>query len=241
VAPDELNIDAAASAAKIADLVKGWLKRREQVAELKRNERLKKEEEERARQEKIRIEEEEQQRQRDKKKAEEEVEKEKERVEAAKDDTLRVASDAKMGDLTITLKWSSGSSDLDLHCRSPGGHEIYYKSFKKPQFSPCGGQLDIDYTSIQPGGSIENIYWEKNAPRGKYTVWVNNYSGEHDTPFDLSVAGGGEDKFGRPLVKRFTNMTTPKSGGGDNGRKLRVCEFEYNSKIEKIIWHFARQ
>ena len=80
----------------------------------------------------------------------------------------------------------------------------------------------------------------QQAPLGRYIVWVNNFSGNVNTNFDLSVAGGGEDKFGRPMVKRFPNLITPASGEGDNGRKYKVCEFEYKSKTEKIIWHFAR-
>ena len=165
-----------------------------------------------------------------------------------------------MGDLTITLKWTEGSRDLDLHCQCPGGQEIYYENKHA-----CGGQLDIDHTSIQPGGSIENIFWEKNvsrlslnasaviamphashavlcpflrqAPQGRYIVWVKNFSQDVDTPCDVSVAGGGEDTYGRPLVKRFTNVRIPKEG---SDRKLRICEFEYLSKTEKVVWHYCK-
>ena len=42
-----------------------------------------------------------------------------------------MASDAKMGDITITLKWNSGGPDLDLHCKVPAGQEIYYSQYRK--------------------------------------------------------------------------------------------------------------
>ena len=72
------------------------------------------------------------------------------------------------GDLKVTLLWNF-YADIDLHIKTPGGEEIYYKN----RNDSCGGELDVDNRS---GGvdSAENIYWA-NPPRGEYQVSLVYY------------------------------------------------------------------
>lgn len=83
---------------------------------------------------------------------------------------------AQSGNITASLIWND-PSDLDLHAYvqagTSGPDHIFYGNKKA-----AGGHLDVDMNvklagkghSLQP---VENIYW-KNAPGGKYTIFVTN-------------------------------------------------------------------
>ena len=66
---------------------------------------------------------------------------------------------------------------------------------------------------------------------GRYSVYVNNYSHSHDVPFELIVLGGGEDQYGRVMVKSWKDLMSPASGP-----RIKVCEFEFHSKTERLEW-----
>jgi predicted DNA-binding WGR domain protein len=100
----------------------------------------------------------------------------------------------KKGAVAISLMWDHTSAavrnDLDLWVTAPSGEKIGFKNKK----GRCGGELDVD--RMQGADKpVENIVWTKNAPKGNYTVRVNNYSASHSKaiPFKVGIVlDGGE-------------------------------------------------
>lgn len=84
------------------------------------------------------------------------------------------------GVLRFSIQWNdidtgSDQNDLDAHCITPNGFEIYYG---KKHDRTTNGQLDVDI--INPGNNIavENITWpsiDKMTP-GTYKFFVHQYS-----------------------------------------------------------------
>ena len=74
------------------------------------------------------------------------------------------------GALRFIVEWS-GTADLDLYVREPGGDEVNWQNTQ----SPSGGALDSsqgnDYCNTSPQPR-EVIAWEANAPTGDYDVLV---------------------------------------------------------------------
>jgi len=100
----------------------------------------------------------------------------------------------KTGAVAISLMWDHSSkavrNDLDLWVTSPSGEKIGFKNKK----SRCGGELDVDRMQ-DADKPVENIVWTKNAPKGNYTVRVNNFSSSHSKsiPFQVGIVlDGGE-------------------------------------------------
>lgn len=86
------------------------------------------------------------------------------------------------GVLRFSIQWNDDGEnniDFDAHAIEPNGNRIYFGSAKKPLYSKCRGQLDVDI--INPDGhvAVENITWpdKRNMPYGTYKFIVNNYSG----------------------------------------------------------------
>ena len=85
------------------------------------------------------------------------------------------------GDLRFSIQWNdSGNNniDFDAHCREPKGAYIHYAHFRKPERTPCGGQLDVDIIHPEGKVAVENITWA-DANRlevGNYDFFVHNYS-----------------------------------------------------------------
>ena len=75
------------------------------------------------------------------------------------------------GALRFTLRWSTSQSDLDLHVITPASSEI---DFTNP--SADGGTLDVDNTIGGPG-SVENVVFPMDPPRGVYQYFVDHFSG----------------------------------------------------------------
>ena len=98
------------------------------------------------------------------------------------------------GDPQITLVWDN-TNDLDIHCVTPAGDEIYYNN---PEAD--GGVLDVDrnaFTSDLTSTPVENIVWQPGtAPSGHYTVSVVYYA-QHDdqlaTPYTVRVIVNGQE------------------------------------------------
>lgn len=88
------------------------------------------------------------------------------------------------GVLRFSIQWNDGNeydkNDLDAHCLEPkGGNHIFFSTFKKPNRTPLGGQLDIDI--IHPAKNVpavENITWPdlSRMKDGVYKFWVHCYS-----------------------------------------------------------------
>lgn len=121
--------------------------------------------------------------------------------------------------IRCSLIWEN-RNDLDLHCCTPGGEEIYYGSKK----ARCSGELDVD-RNVQGETTkpVENIRWGKGLARpGRYTFWVENYAyHESDTgavPFKVELDVEGK-------IQTFTGKTPARSTR--QGSKQIVFEFDY--------------
>lgn len=124
---------------------------------------------------------------------------------------------AKSGDITASLIWNN-RNDLDLHCITPDGEEIFY-GHKKSQ---CLGELDVDMNvSGESTKPVENIYWPKGrAPRGKYKFFVQNYAyhecNKKPTKFKVALRIGD----------KVEHIEGEVSGSGSSSN-VTVAEFEF--------------
>lgn len=84
------------------------------------------------------------------------------------------------GDLRFSIQWNdintgSDRNDLDAHCVTPNGFEIYYGNKYDHR---TNGKLDVDI--IHPGNkvAVENITWESRSTMtaGTYKFFVHQYS-----------------------------------------------------------------
>jgi len=76
-------------------------------------------------------------------------------------------------DLNFALIWDN-YNDVDLHVKTPNGTFI---NFQRKNYA--GGHLDVDKnvaSNVKVPNPIENIRWDRNAPKGKYEVYANLYS-----------------------------------------------------------------
>ena len=105
------------------------------------------------------------------------------------------------GVLRFSIMWNeeqNDNSDLDAHCIEPDGNEIYYGHCRKPNFSECSGQLDVDIThpsDHMPGRpSVENITWVdmSRMKPGVYRFFVNQFSNRGSKGFKAEVEFDGE-------------------------------------------------
>ena len=101
------------------------------------------------------------------------------------------------GDLRFSIQWNetgTDNCDLDAHCIEPNRFEIYYRTAKKPRYSPTMGQLDVDI--INPAGKIavENITWanRRSMSPGKYIFFVHQYSGSVRNGFKAEIEFDGQ-------------------------------------------------
>jgi subtilisin family serine protease len=106
------------------------------------------------------------------------------------------------GEVQVLLSWDN-YNDLDLICKDPNGHRVYYKN----RYVSSGGQLEIDMNVEYPDNNkpIENIFWKKGkAPRGTYNVYLL-YFKRHikikDTPYKITVKYGKETKHFEGIMK----------------------------------------
>jgi len=134
-------------------------------------------------------------------------------------------------DIRASLAWND-YTDLDLHCITPTGFEIYFPIANKK--SPCGGELDVDCNAGGPQTrkAVENIVWAKGkAKKGHYRFFVENYAyhepGQHDgeVPFTVLLEVNGE-----------TKKITAKTPNADSreGRRAEVASFDYDPAQRQI-------
>lgn len=103
------------------------------------------------------------------------------------------------GDLRFSIQWNEdgkNNNDFDAHAVEPrGGQHICYSTYKKPQITTHGGQLDVDIISPNGKVAVENITWP-NVNRmlnGEYRFYVNNYtSSPSNAGFSAEVEFNGE-------------------------------------------------
>lgn len=75
--------------------------------------------------------------------------------------------------IRCSLAWNN-RNDLDLHCITPSGEEIFFNHMH----GRCGGYLDVDANrgGDNPKDPVENIRWKKGEARaGHYRFFVRNY------------------------------------------------------------------
>ena len=100
---------------------------------------------------------------------------------------------AATGEVQVSLIWFN-KNDLDLSVVCPSGERISFDN----KISNCGGRLDIDMN--ETGNSeepVENVFWEKDAPSGRYRVFVEHFE-KHDssdvTEFNILVSVDGNPR-----------------------------------------------
>ena len=118
-------------------------------------------------------------------------------------------------EIRVSLMWE-GRTDLDLHCTTPHGEHLCYRS-KKSRYTD--GYLDLDMNGLDQSSDkpVENMRWASEAPEGVYKFYVHNYSekvNRDGTPFKAELEIGGK-------VYHFDGERLK------NGNKEIVFEFEY--------------
>ena len=115
------------------------------------------------------------------------------------------------GVLRFSIMWNENqndNSDLDAHCVEPDGSHIYFGSYRKPNMTRSGGQLDIDITlpmEQRPGKpSVENITWANlfRMKPGVYRFFVNQFHSRGSKGFKAEIEFNGEIhafEYNRPV------------------------------------------
>lgn len=98
------------------------------------------------------------------------------------------------GSLRFSLSWNV-LTDFDIHALTPAGDHLHYAI---PRASR--GFLDVDdcvdNTCVDNMGvHVENIFFEFDAPRGDYEVWVQNFNGAQAGEYTIEVAGVVDEIF----------------------------------------------
>lgn len=147
-------------------------------------------------------------------------------------------------DVCFRLAWSN-YDDLDIHMVEPGGSHIYFGSYRQgrgTQFSPCGGQLDIDMNAGGKGSRtpVENIYYPdiSKMKTGRYRLYVNQYSQREkiDFGFEVEVQIRGEVtrySYNKPVTRDVDVITfdyDAKTG------EFKVVSSLEGDTISKEVW-----
>lgn len=116
------------------------------------------------------------------------------------------------GVMRVTLAFPGTQDDYDLHLIEPTRNEISFSTLRAKHRS--SGMLDLDAQGrdgYQPDDKrVENIiYTDKQLmPKGKYAVYVNNYSGRGlHTLFTLEVEIEGESTTLELIPNKSVNKT----------------------------------
>ena len=88
----------------------------------------------------------------------------------------------------FSLRWTV-QSDFDLHVVSPQGDHIHFAlpftGYARLDVDDC-----VDSDCKDPDGvHVENVFLEADAPRGDYTVWVENFNGARSGEYQIEVVG----------------------------------------------------
>lgn len=102
------------------------------------------------------------------------------------------------GLVRVSLAWDI-LTDYDLHVETPGGHHLFFENMQGG-----GGELDVDdcvhgECRDNTGTHVENIYFDKNASGGQYTVWIVNFDGRDGGAYSIEVAGAVEKSWSGEL------------------------------------------
>lgn len=129
-------------------------------------------------------------------------------------------------DIRASLIWNN-RNDLDLHCITPKGEEIFYGNKRVT----CGGELDVDRNV---GGEttkpVENIRWAKGrAKPGHYRFFVENFrfweESSAATRFKVELEVNGE-------IQHFELATPARSTHASS--RIEVVDFEYDPSKQSL-------
>jgi hypothetical protein len=128
---------------------------------------------------------------------------------------------AQSGEIQISLMWDN-VNDLDLFCVEPDGNVISYRDKK----SASGGQLDVDMNVIPPRSTepVENIYWGRGAPRGKYRVGVDHYENH-----------GGRDPSTYKVAVKHGDVVQEFGGALDHDERVLVYDFVHGEAVDPPV------
>ncbi len=113
------------------------------------------------------------------------------------------------GDPQISLIWNN-INDLDLHCTTPSGQDIYYDNKQADN-----GVLDVDMNADEDSLSsapVENIVWQPGtAPHGHYTVSVvyyANHGGPDSNDYTVRVIKNGQTQTFHGTISQVDDSQT---------------------------------
>jgi hypothetical protein len=125
------------------------------------------------------------------------------------------------GDVQVSVSWDA-PSDVDLHVVDPQGADIYWEN----PTAASGGALDLDSNA---GCALDHVNNENitfpqgSAPRGRYTVRVDNWSscGVSATKYVVTVRVSGQP------VQTFSGTFTDPGDQGGAGAGTTITTFNY--------------
>ena len=137
------------------------------------------------------------------------------------------------GDVRFSIQWNESGqdsqNDLDVHCTCPEGH-IYYGNKL--------GKLDVDIRVPGNKTAVENITWSSisNMPNGKYSFYVNNFSGKNTKGFRAQIEILGdiiEYDFNKSVVGniKVADLTIL------NGKVTAIHHYQTPSTSSKKVWN----
>lgn len=162
----------------------------------------------------------------------------KERVKAAGGDVT--------GDLRFSIQWNENGQDnvdLDAHCKTPLGHEIYYGAKTDPR---TGGVLDVDIqrpnddSRAKNGVAVENITWQdrRNMANGTYRLFVHQFRYTLNHGFRAEVEFDGQIySFDYPDMLRENDIVKIAEVTLHNGEfSIKSLLPETNRVSSREIW-----
>ena len=109
-------------------------------------------------------------------------------MECAEDEACFEGICVGSGKLRFSLSWTV-DTDFDLHVLTPAGDHVHFAvpftDYGHLDVDDCVDSLCFD----QDGVHVENVFFEENAPRGTYQVWVQNFNGDRSGDYSIDVVG----------------------------------------------------
>lgn len=126
-----------------------------------------------------------------------------------------------VGEINVRLEWQA-KADLDLWVIDPCGNKIFYDA-DGHECQGSWGQLDSDNRCPVELGRPENIFWDRDPPRGTYKVYVDYFA-------DCANAGTVNYTVRRWVkgnVNTDSRTISPPASAGADGDEVLVTTFTY--------------